>query len=54
MRADLVVVPPPLVDAHCRFDPVPKLLQAEILVAELPVEGFIRRTVPRPPSHPSS
>ena len=47
MRADLVVVPPPLGDAHFRFDPVPKPLPAEILVAELPVEGFIGRMLPR-------
>jgi hypothetical protein len=47
MRADLVVVPPPLGDAHSRFDPVPKPLQAEILVPKLPVEGFIGSILPR-------
>ena len=47
MRVDLVVVTSPLGDAHFRLNPVPKPLQAEILVAQLPVEGFVGRILPR-------
>jgi hypothetical protein len=47
MRADLVVVTAPLGEAHFRLNPVPKPLQAEILVAQLPVEGFVGRILPR-------
>ena len=49
MRSDLVVVPPPLLDADLRIDAITKPLQAQVLVAELAVERFVGRILPRFP-----
>ena len=49
VRAHVVVVPSPLLDPHLRVHAVPKPLQAQILVAELPVERFVGRILPRLP-----
>ncbi len=49
MGPHLVVVTPPLLDAHPGFDAVSEPLQAEILVAELAVERFVGTILPRLP-----
>ena len=49
MRPDLVVVAPPLLDAHAGVDAVAKPLQAQMLVAKLPVERFVGAILPRLP-----
>ena len=49
VRSHVVVVPSPLHDPHLRVHAVPKPLQAQILVAELPVERFVGRILPRLP-----
>lgn len=46
MGPDLVVVTPPLLDAHAGVDAIPKPPQAEILVAELAVERFVAAILP--------
>src|SRR5687768_404306 len=47
MRADFVVMSPPLLDAHLRVRAVAEPLQREMLIAELPVERFVRAILPR-------
>ena len=46
MGPHLVVVPPPLLDADAGIDGVAEPLQAEALVAELPIEGFVGGILP--------
>jgi hypothetical protein len=41
VRPDLVVVPPPGLDADLRVRAIPEPLQREVLVAQLPVERFV-------------
>jgi len=41
MRSHIVVVLPPLLDHHLRFDPIPEPLDAQAFVPELAVEAFI-------------
>jgi hypothetical protein len=41
MRPDLVVVPAPRFDADLRVQAIPKPLQRQVLVPELPVERFV-------------
>ena len=47
MRADLVVVSPPLFDPDLGLDAVAKPLQAQVLVPKLAVERFVGRILPR-------
>src|SRR5260370_26667808 len=49
MGPDVVVVAPPLLDADFGFDAIPKPLQAQVLVAEFPVERFVGAILPRLP-----
>ncbi len=46
MRSHFVVVTEPLLYAHLRFGAVPKPLQGEVLVTELPVERFVGAVLP--------
>ena len=46
MRAHLVVVLPPLLDADPSLDAIPKPLHAQVLVAELAVERFVSAILP--------
>jgi hypothetical protein len=41
MRPDVVVVATPRFDADLGFEAIPKPLQRQVLIAELPVEGFV-------------
>lgn len=47
MRPDVVVVATPRFDADLGFDAIPKPLQRQVLIAELPVEGFVCSVLPR-------
>ena len=47
MRPDLVVMPPPLLDADPRLDAIAKPIQGQILVAQSAVERFVGRILPR-------
>ena len=47
MRPDVVVVATPRFDADLGFDAMPKPLQRQVLIAELPVEGFVCSVLPR-------
>ena len=49
VRPHLVVVLSPLLDPHLRVHAVPKPLEAQKLVAELSVEGFVGHILPRLP-----
>ena len=49
MRPHLVVVLSPLLDPDLRVHAVPKPLEAQELVAELPVERFVGGILPRLP-----
>ena len=46
MGPHLIVVSPPLFDAHLGFDAIAEPLQAEVLVAQLAVERFVRTILP--------
>jgi hypothetical protein len=47
MRPDVVVVATPRFDADLGFEAIPKPLQRQVLISELPVEGFVRSVLPR-------
>ena len=47
MRPDVVVVATPRFDADLGFEAIPKPLQRQVLIAELPVEGFVCSVLPR-------
>ena len=49
MRSPLVVVAPPLLDADAGVDAIPKPVQAEMFVSQLPVERFVGAMLPRLP-----
>jgi len=46
VRTLLIVVMPPLLDGDRRFDPIPKPLDRQALIAELSIEGLIRAVLP--------
>lgn len=47
MGAHAIVVLPPVLDHHLRFQPVPEPLNSKAFVSELAVEAFRRRVLPR-------